>query len=180
MLEYPEAKNAFDRLVKQGADRGELQRLLMLRIIFGDVPKHRSWLPTRRSVNSVTAKMRSLVVQIRELARFPGIFAAGESFPKMTFYQGIDISFSPDRLCEILLRYAEILDQASSRKRPKNAIAERNRPLFRLAEYVKRVTGKKNYDDLATLLSASDNVAWDTTVLRQRLYRKRRRSRTSV
>lgn len=185
ILEYPGARDAFDRLVKGGADRETLQNLLLLRAIFGDLPEHKHWLPARRSMNSVSAKMRGLAAQIQELLRFPGIFDAifGEAVPTITVHQGTDISFSPDRLREILMLYARILEKTSSKKRPKNASAGRNRSLCRLVEYIKRVTGKKNYADLATLLSAVDSATpsrdprWNTTSLGQRLYRERRRSR---
>jgi hypothetical protein len=98
MLEYPGARDAFKRLVKGGADQGTLGNLLVLRKIFGDTPEHKRWLPARRSVNSVSAKMRALAAQIQELRRFPGIF--GEIFPTITVDQRIDIRFSPDRLHE--------------------------------------------------------------------------------
>lgn len=188
ILEYPGARDAFDRLVKGGADPQTLKNLLRLRAIFADLPEQRHWFPARRSINSVGEKMKGLGAQIQELLRFPGIFDAifGEAVPTITVYPGTDISFPPSHLSEILMVYAQILEKTSSKKRPKNASAGRNRALCRLVEYIKRVTGKKNYADLATLLNAVDSSTpsgdprWDATSLAQRLYRERRRSRTPV
>jgi hypothetical protein len=160
-LEYPGARRAFKRLVKGGANPGILENLLMLRVIFGDLPEYKHWLPARRSVNSMSAKMRALALQIRELNRFPGIFAefSGDRVSSANTDQRLDIPVRSERLGEMLIRYAQTFDAAISKKRPKNATAGRNRSLCRLAEYIRTVTGEKNYADLATLLNAREPLA---------------------
>lgn len=107
-LEYPGARRAFKRLVKGGANPGILENLLMLRVIFGDLPEYKHWLPARRSVNSMSAKMRALALQIRELNRFPGIFAefSGDRVSSANTDQRLDIPVRSERLGEMLIRYA--------------------------------------------------------------------------
>jgi hypothetical protein len=183
MLEYRGAKNAFERLVNHHADQMVLRNLLMLRMIFGEIPKNRPQLPPRRSIDSVTATMRALAGQIRDFATFPGIVTE--------FFAGVVTSVNGDPLreqligwaglCEILLTYARILDNTNLIRPLMNAAEWRNRAVRYFCDYIRDRTGKNRYADVALLLNAADNIAttgerWDAQILAQLMYRERLRS----
>jgi hypothetical protein len=188
-LDYLGARAAFNQLVNDNADEHILGSLLQIRVIFGNVKtqEHR-WSPPRRVIKSVSSKAIALANQVSDLNRYPRILDVRiEKEPAARKFDWSRESLSYLELLPQMLReYAQALDGASARPRPRQKAGARDSSALRLLCYIRGATGRYHYEAVATLLNAvdyaistRDELRWYAPVLRQLIYRSRERLRAS-
>jgi hypothetical protein len=184
ILHHPHALNAFEKLVKAGADSRSLEIKLTLGVIFWDTAKRRKprrWLPRRRVLKSVITKIAALEGQIADLDRYRGILSKTSSLKLRV--DGRECRLATRELQAMLHKYRSDLELISFKERPKGRDKSSARELV---NYIKETTGKCHYPEIAVLLDSVEAVIngvyeprWDPVAVKQVIYRENKRSTTN-
>jgi hypothetical protein len=186
ILHHPHALNAFEKLVKAGADSKSLETKLTLGVIFWDTAKRRKprrWLPRRRVLKSVITKIAALEGQIADLDGYWGILAKTSSLKLRV--DGRERLLSTRELQEMLHEYRSNLELISFKEPPKGEAGHQS-SARQLVNYIKETTGKCHYPEISVLLDSVEAVIngvyeprSDPVAVKQVIYRENKRSTTN-
>jgi|GEM_PF-4164818 len=174
ILNYEGAKDAFNQLVNNKAERKFLANFLRGLPAFPNVNQPWTWLLRPRQVDSLRSKVGALASEIEDTNCRWGIFhkLAQDRLSHLR------------RLPALLSEYGQVLEEVLRSKslRPPKGPSQRNKTIGMLLDAVKLMTGRPHYEEVAVLLNAVDyarkdcnegGARWDPTILRQLMYRER-------
>jgi hypothetical protein len=171
ILKDPEAKEAFDKLVKAKAKRPELRFWLLYIAALPD--RKPSAHQDRRKALELARKARSLAADIEE----------AQERPPLSIFMPVGLTISKLPMLPAVLRdYARSWDETLSLRGPRDA-SPQSEAIAALVDYVKFHTGKDHYAEVVELLNATDlalypantGPRWDISNLKQLVFRARRR-----